>query len=85
MECSTIEQYWNTLHQYFPIEGFHVTSYHANFARHHTRDRHVRFLFTQSGIGKYLKMSHYILFSSYYKTKLQLSEKNISTHTRWKF
>ena len=23
------------------IEGFHVTSYQAKFASHHTRDRHV--------------------------------------------
>ena len=26
------------------IEGFHVTSYQANFASHPTRDRHVGFL-----------------------------------------
>ena len=33
-------------------------------------------------------MSHYLLFSSYYDTKLQLSDKNIriiSKHTRWNF
>ena len=38
------------------IEGFHVTSYQANFASHRTRDRHVGFL--------YNKMSRYFLFSS---------------------
>ena len=35
------------------IEGFHVTLYLANFTSHHTCDRHVGFLFTRSGIGKY--------------------------------
>ena len=53
-----------------PIEGFHVTSYQANFASHHTRDRHVGFLFTWSAIGKYYKMSQNFLFSSYHKIKL---------------
>ena len=66
------------LHKY--IEGFHVTSYQVNFASHHTRDRHVGFLFTQSSIGKYNKISHYCLFRSYHNTKLQLSDKNIA-HT----
>ena len=28
----------------YTIEGFHVTSYQANFASHHTRNRHVGFL-----------------------------------------
>ena len=64
-----------------PIEGFHVTSYQANFASHHTCYRHVGFLFTQSGIGRYNKMSCYFLFISYHNTKLQLSDKNISTHS----
>ena len=45
-------------------EGFHVTSYQANFASHHTRNRHVGFFFTWSDIGKYNKMSRYFLFSS---------------------
>ena len=58
------------------IEGFHVMSYRANFASHHTRDSHVGFLCTRSGIGKYNKMSRYFLFSSYHNTKLQLSDKN---------
>ena len=31
------------------IEGFHVTSYQANFASHHTRDRHVGFLLAWNG------------------------------------
>ena len=39
------------------VEGFHVTSYQANCASHHTRDSHVGFLFPQSGIGKHNKMS----------------------------
>ena len=40
-----------------------MTSYQVNFASHHTRDRHVGFLlFTRSGIGKYNKMSRFILF-----------------------
>ena len=65
---------------YHPIEGFHVTSYQANFASHHTRNRHVGFLFAGDGIGKHNKMFRYFLFSSYHITKLQLSDKNISTH-----
>ena len=43
------------------------------------------FLFTRSGIGKYNKISSYFLFSPYHNTKLQLSDKNISTYTLWKF
>ena len=39
------------------IEGFHVTSYQANFASHLTRDRHVSFLSPHSGIGKKNQMS----------------------------
>ena len=69
----------------FPIEGFAVTSYPANFASHHTRDRHVGFLFPQSGIVKHNKMSQNFSFSSYQNTKLQVSDKNISTHTWVKF
>ena len=68
-----------------PIGAFHVTSYKANFASHHTRDRHVGFQFTCEGIGKSNKMYHYFLFSSYHITKLQPSDKNINTHTRMKF
>ena len=57
-----------------PIEGFHVMSYQANFASHHTRDRHVGFLAPLSGIGKHNKMSHNSSYSSYHNdiTKLQL-------------
>ena len=40
-----------------PIEGFYVTSYQANFASHHSRDRHVSFLLAYYGIGKHNKMS----------------------------
>ena len=39
------------------IEGFHVTSYQANFASHRTFDRHVGFLRPWRGIGKHKKMS----------------------------
>ena len=64
------------------IEGFNITSYLANFASHRIRDRHVGFLFPQSDIGKHNKMSQNFSFSLYHNTKLQLSDKNISTHTR---
>ena len=67
-----------------PIEGFFVTSYQANFASHPTRDRHVSFLFAYPGINT-TKCSCYFLYSSYHKTKLGLSDKNIKTHTRLKF
>ena len=52
------------------IEGFHdMTSYHANFASRHSRDRHVGFLLAWHRIGKHNKMSRYLLFSSYDNTK----------------
>ena len=47
-----------------------VTSYQANLASHHTSNRHIGFLLACHGIGKYNKMFRYILFSSYYSTKL---------------
>ena len=50
----------------YSIEGFHVTSLQAIFASHHTRDRHVGFIFTWSGIGKYNKTSWNFLFDSYH-------------------
>ena len=84
--CSSCGVPWSySKWSYHAIEGFHVTSYQANFASHHTRDGHVGFLFTWSGIGKYNKMSRYFLLSSYHNTKLQLSDKNICTYSRWKF
>ena len=58
-----------------------MTSYRANSTSHHTGDSHVGFLFTQSGIAKYNKMSRFFLFGSYHNIKLQLSDKDISTHT----
>ena len=67
------------------IEGFHVMSYQNNFAGHHTHDRHVGFLFAQSDIGKYNIMQLRFLFRSHRFTKLQLSDKNIGTHTWLKF
>ena len=69
------------------IGGLNVTSYRANFASHHTRDHHVGFLFTCEeceGVGKSTKC-HNFLFSSFHITKLQASDKNISTHTPMNF
>ena len=61
----------------------HITmSYQANFASHHTYDRHVGFIFARNGIGKYNKLSCYFLLSSCHNTKLQLRDKNITTHIR---
>ena len=42
-----------------------MTSYQAHFASHHTRDRHVGFLFARHGIGEHNKMSGYFLLSSH--------------------
>ena len=50
-----------------PIEGFRVTSYQANFASHHTHDRHVGFLLEWQGKEKHNTM---FSFSSYHNTKL---------------
>ena len=72
-----------TLFPHFPIMGFHVTSYKANFSSHPTRDHHVGFLL--HGIGKCNKMSCYFLYSSNHITKLLPSDKNIKTHTQLKF
>ena len=47
------------------MEGFHVTSYQADFTSHHTRDHHVGILLTRSSIGNYNKMSPYFLLSPY--------------------
>ena len=69
----------------FANRGFYVTSYQANFASHHTRDRHVGFLFAWDGIAKHNKMYRYFLFSSYDIIKLQLSDKNIRTDILLKF
>ena len=81
-ECSSLFSYNRQCH---PIEGFYVSSYQANFASHHTRDRHVCFLSAQDGIGKKQQKFHYFLFSSYHITELQLSDRNITTHTQLKF
>ena len=45
--------------QHHTIKGFQVTSYQANFASHHTHNRHVGFLLAWRGIGKYNKMFRY--------------------------
>ena len=62
------------------IESFHVTSYEANFASHHTCDCHVGFLLAWRGIGKHNKMPHY-----FYLVHTTISNYNrvtkISTHT----
>ena len=57
-----------------PVEGFHVTSYQANFATHDTRDHHVGFLTARDSIRKHNKIFHYFLLSSYHIAKLQLSD-----------
>ena len=66
-------------------DRFHVTSYQANFANPYTHDSLVGFLFFHSGIGKHKKVSQDFSYSSYHNTKLQLSDKYISTHTWVKF
>ena len=48
------------------IEGFRVTLYQANFASHHTRNRHVDFHLAWSSIGKYNKMFLYFLSTLIY-------------------
>ena len=58
-----------------------MTSYQANFASHHTRNRHVGFLLAWYGIEKHSKMSQNFLFTSNYNTKLEQGDKNIRTHT----
>ena len=62
------------------IESFHVTSYEANFASHHTCDCHVGFLLAWRGIGKHNKMPHY-----FYLVHTTISNYNrvtkISAHT----
>ena len=62
--------------------GFHVSSYQANFESQQTRDRHIGFLFAWDGIGNHNEMFQYISSSPYYITKLQLIDRNISTHTQ---
>ena len=51
----------------------------VNFASHHTRNHNVCFLFAQDGIVKHNKILCY--FISYHNIKLELSDKDISTHT----
>ena len=59
------------------VEDFHVTSYQANFASRHTRDRHVGFHFTRGGIEKYNKISRYgFVLCSYHHTKLHTKTSN---------
>ena len=66
IRCPTLAPYFNT------IEGFHVTSYQANSASHHTHNCHVDFLFARQSIRKHNKTFHYFIFSSCHNTKLQL-------------
>ena len=42
-----------------------MTSYQANFASHHIRNRHVGFLFIWGGIWKYNKMYRYFFYSDH--------------------
>ena len=65
--------------------GFHMTSYRANFASHHTCDCDVGFLLAWDGIWKCNKMFHNFLLSSCHIIKLQPSDRNISTHILLKF
>ena len=44
------------------IEGFHVTLYQANFASHHTRNRHVGFLLAWHGQEKKQQQNFPLLF-----------------------
>ena len=60
-------------------------SYQANVVSHHPRNRHAGFFSARSGIGKYNKISGYFLLSSCHNTKFNLRDKNITTHTRFKF
>ena len=72
-----------------PTEGFHVTSYQANFASHHTHDHHIGFL---SPVW-YWKIQqnvpvHIIIPSRPLRDadgNYNLSDKNISTQTRVTF
>ena len=68
-------------HFYIPYWGFSCDVYRANFATHHTCDRHASFLFAWEDIGKSNKIFHNFLFSTYHITKLQPSGKNITTHS----
>ena len=65
----------------YGIHSFHVTSYQANIANHHTCNHHVGFLFSQSGIEKQNKNVPNCSFRSipYYNAKLRLCDKNIAT------
>ena len=56
-------------------------SYQAYFVSHHTRDCHVGFHSAWKGNGKINKTICYFLFASYHINKLQLSDKNVSTHS----
>ena len=76
-------------------QNIDIIQYHLNFLWRVFMLRHTKpvIIFAtamlvsslQSGIGKYNKMSHYFLFSSYHNNKLQLSDKNIKTYTQLKF
>ena len=76
---------YDAIHSLYSYRGIDMMSYEANFASHHTRDCHVRFLSAHNSIGKNKKMFCYFLFSSNPITKLQPSDKSISTHTQLKF
>ena len=54
---------------YLGIRVFHVTLYQANFACHHTRNRHVGLLSAQDGIGEKQGNEQLLLLSSYHITK----------------
>ena len=73
----------NNMLKHTVIEGFHVTSYQAIFASHHTRDRHVGYALSTRRYWENKIMFYYFLILSssclYLIIKLQQSDKNIST------
>ena len=66
----------------YAIEDFHVTSYQANFASHHTSITMLVSSLQGAVLENTTKWPITFLFSSYYNIKLQLSDKNISTYTQ---
>ena len=71
----------------YVIGGFHVTSYQANFASHHTHNRHVGSLFACVVLGKATKCSvtFYLVYTIiYYKITTKWQEYQ-PTVTQMKF
>ena len=66
---------------YLRSRGFFSTSYQANFASHHTRNRQVGFLLAWHGIGKCSKMFRYFLFNTTIPNYRPNSVTRILAHT----